>query len=206
MKHFWIIGILSCLLFMASPSSASAQELFITGLDNGFAFSGQQCGSAGKNMSVTTFGKEFKVITFYYNNSTVTAVEDGTGKRSLLFTNGAPAVPATFNANFTKIGFASGAELKTNEYVVGFHDFTDDAQPELVIGIRQAGAKNMSIYVFGYIVNAWKCIGNMFLSGSNIRYCKAFRQTITIKDADSGALHTWTWHDNHFDYLSSDNS
>ena len=109
MKHFWIIGILSCLFFMASPSSASAQELFITGLDNGFAFSGQQCGSAGKNMSVTTFGKEFKVITFYYNNSTVTAVEDGTGKRSLLFMNGAPAVPVTFDASFTKIGFASGA-------------------------------------------------------------------------------------------------
>ena len=80
-----------------------------------------------------------------YDNSTVTAVEDAAGKRSILFMNGKPTVQTSSGANYPKIGFEGGKELNTNEYAVGTHDFTDDAQPELVVSVRSATGDGLAI-------------------------------------------------------------
>ena len=112
---------------MAFSISAAAQgSTFISGLEDGYSFIADKCGAAGKATSFSTSGKSFKVMTFYYNSSTVTAVEDAAGKRSILFIDGKPNMPTS--ATYPKIGYNGANELKTNEYAVGPHDFTDDGR------------------------------------------------------------------------------
>ena len=146
MRHLHITCTLAALVLSAAVSSA--QNGFISGIDNSYVFSAAQCGSAGKTASFTTEGKSFKAITLYYDNSTVTAVEDAAGKRSILFMNGKPTVQTSSGANYPKIGFEGDKELNTNEYAVGTHDFTDDAQPELVVSVRSATGDGLAIYIF----------------------------------------------------------
>lgn len=201
MRHLHIISIL---VAFALSSAASAQNGFISGIDNSYVFSAAQCGSAGKTASFTTEGKSFKAITFYYDNSTVTAVEDAAGKRSVLFMNGKPTVQTSGGANYPKIGFEGGTELNTNEYAVGTHDFTDDAQPELVVSVRSATGDGLAIYIFQLNEASWKCIGEMVTVGHGIKSGRMFRQTATLKDPSTGVLYTWTYHNGHFDFLSSD--
>lgn len=202
MRHLHIISIL--VAFALSSAAASAQNGFISGIDNSYVFSAAQCGSAGKTASFTTEGKSFKVITFYYDNSTVTAVEDAAGKRSVLFMNGKPTVQTSGGVNYPKIGFEGGKELNTNEYAVGTHDFTDDAQPELVVSVRSATGDGLAIYIFQLNGASWKCIGEMVTVGHGIKSGRMFRQTATLKDPSTGVLYTWTYHNGHFDFLSSD--
>lgn len=201
MRHLHIISIL---VAFALSSAASAQNGFISGIDNSYVFSAAQCGSAGKTASFTTEGKSFKAITFHYDNSTVTAVEDAAGKRSVLFMNGKPTVQTSGGANYPKIGFEGGKELNTNEYAVGTHDFTDDAQPELVVSVRSATGDGLAIYIFQLNEASWKCIGEMVTVGHGIKSGRMFRQTATLKDPSTGVLYTWTYHNGHFDFLSSD--
>lgn len=202
MRHLHIISIL--VAFALSSAAAAAQNGFISGIDNSYVFSAAQCGSAGKTASFTTEGKSFKAITFYYDNSTVTAVEDAAGKRSILFMNGKPTVQTSGGANYPKIGFEGGKELTTNEYAVGTHDFTDDAQPELVVSVRSATGDGLAIYIFQLNEASWKCIGEMVTVGHGIKSGRTFRQTATLKDPSTGVLYTWTYHNGHFDFLSSD--
>lgn len=202
MRHLHIISI--PVAFALSSAAASAQNGFISGIDNSYVFSAAQCGSAGKTASFTTGGKSFKAITFYYDNSTVTAVEDAAGKRSVLFMNGKPTVQTSGGANYPKIGFEGGKELNTNEYAVGTHDFTDDAQPELVVSVRSATGDGLAIYIFQLNEASWKCIGEMVTVGHGIKSGRMFRQTVTLKDPSTGVLYTWTYHNGHFDFLSSD--
>lgn len=202
MRHLHIISIL--VAFALSSAAAAAQNGFISGIDNSYVFSAAQCGSAGKTASFTTGGKSFKAITFYYDNSTVTAVEDAAGKRSVLFMNGKPTVQTSGGANYPKIGFEGGKELNTNEYAVGTHDFTDDAQPELVVSVRSATGDGLAIYIFQLNEASWKCIGEMVTVGHGIKSGRMFRQTATLKDPSTGVLYTWTYHNGHFDFLSSD--
>lgn len=202
MRHLHIISIL--VAFALSSAAAAAQNGFISGIDNSYVFSAAQCGSAGKTASFTTEGKSFKAITFYYDNSTVTAVEDAAGKRSVLFMNGKPTVQTSGGANYPKIGFEGGKELNTNEYAVGTHDFTDDAQPELVVSVRSATGDGLAIYIFQLNEASWKCIGEMVTVGHGIKSGRMFRQTATLKDPSTGVLYTWTYHNGHFDFLSSD--
>lgn len=61
--------------------------------------------------------------------------------------NGKPTVQTSGGANYPKIGFEGGKELNTNEYAVGTHDFTDDAQPELVVSVRSATGNGLAIYI-----------------------------------------------------------
>ncbi len=191
---------------MAISIKMEAQgSTFISGLEGGYSFIADKCGTAGKTMSFSTSGKTFKVLSFYYDSSTVTAMEDEAGRRSVLFMDGKPNMAvSTPGADYPKVGFQGGKELKTNEYAVGPHDFTDDGQPELVIGVRSASGEGFAIYVFGFTGAGWKCMGEMVTSGHDIRFSKVFRQTVTIKDAATGVLYTWTCHDGHFDFLSSD--
>lgn len=205
MKNLNIISILAAFIISVTTSSdAGAQEGFISGMEGGFLFSAAQCGSAGKATSLDIAGSTFKVITFYYNGSAVTAVEDASGKRNILFMNGKPNMATSTGKEYPKVGLSGSQEMKTNEYTVGPHDFTDDGQPELVIAVRSADGEGFAAYVFGYVGHAWKCLGEMVTAGHDIRSCRVFRQTLTLKDAESGVLYTWTFHEGHFDFLSSD--
>ena len=205
MKSTGIISILAAALISIITSfGAAAQNGFISGMEGGFTFSAAKCGSAGKATSLTISGKTFKIITFYYNDSAVTAVEDASGRRNVLFIGGKPNMPTSSGVEYPKIGFNGNQEMKTNEYTVGPHDFTDDGQPELVIAVRSASGDGLAAYVFCYMNGSWRCLGEMVTSGHNIRSCRVFRQTLTLKNAESGVLYTWTCHDGHFDFLSSD--
>lgn len=69
--------LIATIITMAFSISAAAQgSTFISGLEDGYSFIADKCGAAGKATSFSTSGKSFKVMTFYYNSSTVTAVED----------------------------------------------------------------------------------------------------------------------------------
>lgn len=118
--------------------------------------------------------------------------------------NGKPTVQTSGGANYPKIGFEGGKELTTNEYAVGTHDFTDDAQPELVVSVRSATGDGLAIYIFQLNEASWKCIGEMVTVGHGIKSGRMFRQTATLKDPSTGVLYTWTYHNGHFDFLSSD--
>ena len=192
MKNLNIISILAAILLAAAASSdMMAQDGFVSGMEGEFTFSAAKCGSAGKSTSLTISGRTFKIITFYYNGSTVTAIEDASGKRNILFMDGKPNMPTSTSSVYPRIGFSGDSENKTNEYTIGPHDFTDDGQPELVIAVRSASGDGFAAYIFSYMSGA-------------IRACRVFRQTMTLKDSSSGVLYTWTCHDGHFDFLSSD--
>lgn len=205
MKNLNIISILAAILLAAAASSdMMAQDGFVSGMEGEFTFSAAKCGSAGKSTSLTISGRTFKIITFYYNGSTVTAIEDASGKRNILFMDGKPNMPTSTSSVYPRIGFSGDSENKTNEYTIGPHDFTDDGQPELVIAVRSASGDGFAAYIFSYMSGAWKCIGEMVSTGHGIRACRVFRQTMTLKGSSSGVLYTWTCHDGHFDFLSSD--
>ncbi len=200
-SHRFLAILLTATLFAIN---STAQTSFITGLEGGFAFSAAQCGDAAKSFSFTTGGHTFKVLTFYYNGSTLTTVENTAGKRTILFVNGKPNMPTSSGKSYPVLGFSGDAELKTNEYTVGAHDFTDDGEAELLIGVRTGDGKGQGIYIFSFSAGQWKCLGEMVTKGRAIRSSRVFRQTVTIKDADTNVLYTWTYHGGHFDFLSSD--
>lgn len=87
------------------------------------------------------------------------------------------------------------------ETLVGIHDFTGDNVVELVIGSRIQGAVAARIYQLSGA--NWKQIGKVGASGSGVSEIRVFRQALTVKDKDSGALHTWTCHGGSFDFKSS---
>lgn len=199
-KYFTIAAI----LFGAIQLTANAQNDCVFGLDGDFVFSAKKCGNAAKSLSFNISGKPFKVLTFYYEGSTLTAVEDASGKRKVLFMNGKPNMATSSGCSYPKIGFENGKELETNEYTIGHHDFTNDGQDELVVIVKSADNDGFAVYIFGFTGADWKCIGEMVTAGHDIRFCRIFRQTVTLKDGASSVLYTWTWHDGRFDFLSSD--
>ena len=178
----------------------------VTGLESGYPFRAEDCADAGKSLSFSLSGKTFRLITLYFDGSAVSVAENPDKSRTVLFSKGRPAVSGLSGGEPVQIGFSEGIELKTNEYCVGVHDFTGDSQPEVVIGVRADEGAGFAVYVFQYAGNSWKCIGNMTARRHAIRSCRVFRQTVTMKDADSGVLYTWTYHGGTFDFLSSDNA
>lgn len=200
-SHRFLAILLTATLF---ATNSVAQTSFVTGLEGGFTFSAAQCGDAAKSFSFTTGGHIFKVLTFYYYGSTLTAVENAAGKRTILFVNGKPNMPTSSGKSYPTIGFSGNSELKTNEYTVGAHDFTDDGEMELVIGVRTKDGDGQAIYIFAFASNQWKCLGEMVIKDREVRSSRVFRQTVTIKDAATSVLYTWTYHGGHFDFLSSD--
>ena len=178
----------------------------VTGLESGYSFRAENCGDAGKSLSFSLSGKTFRLITLYFDGSAVSVAENAAGARTVLFSRGRPAVSGLSGGEPDRIGFSGDIESKANEYCVGVHDFTGDSQPEIVIGVRANAGAGFAVYVFQYAGNSWKCIGNMTAKRHAIRSCRVFRQTVTMKDADSGVLYTWTYHGGTFDFLSSDNA
>ena len=87
------------------------------------------------------------------------------------------------------------------EALSGIHDFTGDGQPELLAAYRRSGIVLAYIYEFRH--GAWTLIGKVGATGDGVSEIRVFRQALTIKDKDSGTLHTWTCHGGRFDFKSS---
>ena len=92
-------------------------------------------------------------------------------------------------------------DARPGDTLVGIHDFTGDNEPELVVARRESGCVRADVYTWSD--GAWKRLGTVGARGSGISEIRVFRQALTIKDHESGALHTWTCHGGRFDFKSS---
>ena len=177
-----------------SPSKAAA-GVFVKGLD---AYVEYQAGAADAVLNFSISGKNFKAAALWFEGSVAVAVEDASGRRSVIYREGLPVGVS----GLPKIGFSGCSESRSNSYMIGVHDFTNDGSPELTIAVTDGG-DGVAIYVFQYDGYGWKNIGQMVTAGKGLGGCRIFRQALTMKDA-SGILYTWTCHGSSFDFLSSD--
>lgn len=88
--------------------------------------------------------------------------------------------------------------------VIGAHDFTGDRSPELVVARRTDN--DLSVKVYGYVHDAWTCIGRAGSAAKGVRDIRVFRQALTIRNYETNALYTWTWRGGQFEFKSSDGS
>lgn len=89
------------------------------------------------------------------------------------------------------------------DFIIGIHDFTGDKKPELVVAGRRSGVLEAEIFQLGEKAES---IGRIGAEGDGITEIRVFRQAITIKNHKAGAMYTWTWHKNKFDFKASDGS
>lgn len=184
------------ILIMAMVSSgARAAGVFVKGLD---LYTQYNAGDEGASLDFTIRGQAFKAIALWYEGSVAIAVEDPSSQRSVVYKDGSP-IDGT---SIPKIGFTGAPESRSNEYMIGVHDFTNDGEPELVIAVTD-GKDGIAVFVLKYEAGTWKSIGNMVTKGKGLGGCRVFRQALTMKNS-SGVLYTWTCHGDSFDFLSSD--
>lgn len=188
----------------AAPDKAPVVENFIEGLESAQAY--QAAGSDGLSYDFTVGGQAYKLVLLYYQSSVLAALQCPNGQRSVLYTEGQPAHKASCSVSKVQVGFDGKTEQKTNTYSVGVHDFTDDGQPELVLAVRNEAKTEVAIYIFKIGKNDYVSLGEMVYTGSEIRSCRVFRQTVTIKEAASSTLYTWTQHGSSFDFRASNGS
>ena len=119
---------------------------------------------------------------------------------SLDFTIGSQQFQASISGTAITVNGTS-LSCGNGEKLVGVHDFTGDNLVELVVGAR--GSNAVAAYIFQYSGGSWKQIGKIGASGSGVSELRVFRQALTVKDKNSGALHTWTCHNGRFDFKSS---
>lgn len=181
----------AALLLAALTSSAQIRTggdidsgTFIIGLDSYF------CGNAG-GLSFTSGGKGF---TATLGSGLITVTEDGAEEGQTLYDAGL-VVPFSVAVNLPEI---------SGDFVVGVHDFTGDSQPELVIGVRNSSASGIETYVLKYTDEGWRSIGEIAVFGISGVECRIFRHAITVKNPAKGALYTWTFHADRFDFKASD--
>ena len=119
---------------------------------------------------------------------------------ALDFSIGSTAFQASISGSKVSV---NGTQLfaGSGETLVGIHDFTGDNVVELVVGNRTSDGVVARIYKLSG--GNWKLIGKAGASGSGVSEIRVFRQALTVKDKDSGALHTWTCHGGSFDFKSS---
>ena len=84
----------------------------------------------------------------------------------------------------------------SGDTLIGIHDFTGDKAPELVVARRNSSSVSAKIYTCS--AGTWRPIGEIKAEGKEIR---VFRQVLSIRSGE--VLHSWTWHDDRFDYKSS---
>ena len=190
MKRLTLIFI--AIMAMASPARAAG--LFVKGLDSYVLYSAEQ------DLATLAFninGQSFNAIALW-NEGSVTVAVDGPSGRNVVYRDGAPLSVQSVQ----KIGFNGTRESRSNEYVIGTHDFTNDGCPELVVAVNDGG-DGTRIFILKYEAGGWRLIGNMYSKGKGLGGCRVFRQALTMKDT-SGVLYTWTCHGDKFDFLSSD--
>jgi hypothetical protein len=89
------------------------------------------------------------------------------------------------------------------DIIIGIHDFTGDKKPELVVAVRHNGMIVADIY---QLSDKAAPVGRIGAEGDGITEIRVFRQAITIKNHRAGAMYTWTWHKNKFDFKASNGS
>jgi hypothetical protein len=83
------------------------------------------------------------------------------------------------------------------EVVVGAHDFSGNRIPDLMVARRDGAQVSATLYRLSS--GQWVPMGNAGpVEGTEIR---VFRQVISVRHAST--LHSWTWHNDHFDYKSN---
>lgn len=114
---------------------------------------------------------------------------------TLDFTVGSLPVKASLADGSVRVGNQL-LESGSGDTLIGIHDFTGDAAPELMVARRTGRGVSAQIYVF--TSGVWHPIGQMNAGGQEIR---VFRQVVSIRAGE--VLHSWTWHTNRFDHKSS---
>lgn len=114
---------------------------------------------------------------------------------------------ATISVSATEVSVGSATLFNTTDtpadaLMAGIHDFTGDSRPEIVVGYRAGNVVGAEIWTLRQ--GEWTKIGSMNSSGSS--ECRIFRQALTIKNPSNGALYSWTWHKDRFDFKASDGS
>ncbi len=92
-------------------------------------------------------------------------------------------------------------ELEDGDVIVGIHDFTGDNLPEAVAAVRTPDA--IIFHVYKLEQGTWIPIGRIGATGEGVTEVRVFRQAVTIRDKKAGALYTWTFHGDKFDFKSS---
>ena len=194
MRKLTLYLILALMAVFSQPAKAGS-GVFVKGLD---AFVTYDAGNEATTLSFTTQGKQFKAISLWFDNSVAIAIEDASGARTIVYREGAP----TGVQGLPKIGFYGSTESRSNSYLIGVHDFTNNGNAELTIAVND-GRDGIAVFVLTFDGYSWKPIGKMITRGKGLGGCRVFRQALTMKDA-AGTLYTWTCHGNTFDFLSSD--
>ncbi|MCR4844688.1 MAG: hypothetical protein K5843_06855 [Bacteroidales bacterium] len=103
---------------------------------------------------------------------------------------------ATVEAGKVSVG-GTTLEGGPGEVVVGIHDFSGDRVPDLMVARRDDS--RVSAVIYRLSSGQWIPMGSTGpVGGSEIR---VFRQVISVRNAET--LHSWTWHNDHFDYKSN---
>ena len=178
-------------------------QSFIKGTDQSSTYSYAADGKDGaKTLNFTTKSIAFRALGFYNNDSVNISVENTKdGKRTLVVLDGKFNLKTSSGTDILEVG--SGAAEAT-DYEFAIHDFTDDGFPELIVGIRNKTTDEISIHILEYGGAAgWYSIGEMVTRGKKVDEARVFRQAVTMKSG-AGVMYTWTFHDDHFTFLSSD--
>ena len=179
----------------------AAPEEFLKGTDCYSTYSPSREGNEGKTL---VFGNR-KALILWHESGVVVAVEEAGGsRRNVLFMNGKLTMPSRTGYSYPKIGYSTSGESRDNEYLLGAHDFTGDGDAELVLAVRSKDA--IGIFILQETASGWKPLGEIVTKGKGLGGARIFRQAVTLKNAATGVLYTWTWHGESFDFLASDHA
>jgi len=184
---------------------SSFAQGFTKGADKSVTYSLTANGKDGSSsLSFATKGVDFRILGFYYEDGVVISIENvKDGKRTLAVMDGKFNLKTSTGSDALAVG---AADITKNDYEFSIHDFTDDGFPEIIISIRNKTTDEISVHVLEYSGAAgWYSIGEMASRGKKIEETRVFRQALTMK-SPAGVLYTWTFHDDHFSFLSSDHN
>ena len=180
-----LLSILAAVVCFAQVRTNSDidSKTFVIGLDNYIV---GDAGGLGFSIRNTAFKVEVE-------NETVTAAK-GNNPKVTLYKEGLQ-IPAAYDYSLPVL---------KGDFVVGVHDFTGDAQPELVIAVRDESGDGIIAFILQFKDGKWISIGEIGALKGNVNEIRVFRQTLTIKNKKTGALYTWTYHKNGFTFKASD--
>lgn len=178
------------LAFLLSAVTLSAQVRTDSDIDAGNFVLGSDgcviCDGAGASLAFSTKGYVFEA----HGSGMHVEVKDlQTGKRMTVY-DGGLSIPAKGSV----VPTGGGERIS-----LAYHDFTGDNNPELIIAV--AGASGFAAYILEFGSSTWSSIGELSATGAT--ECRIFRQVLTMRDASSDILHTWTWRGGSFDYRAS---
>ena len=193
------------IMWLGTTLAGAQSKSFVLGLQQSVEYSVAKDGEDGASvLDFQTKGRDFKAMAFYYQNGAVVSVEDiKDGRRALVVLGGKLNLKSCLPYTRPDVGVPG---VKAT-YSIGIHDFTNDGFPALVIGIRDDAGDAMAVYILEYGgTSGWYSIGEMVTQGKGIHEARVFRQAVSFKDASSGVMSTWTYHEGKFDFLSSDHA